>query len=70
MRKPLWHKQRVPQLPTETAEAAEVVWAESVGVNRGGGRQGVAGWTAWEEMEGNQEVISLPLALVCQKTAY
>lgn len=40
-----------------------MVWAERVGVNRGGRRQGAEGWTAWEEMEGNKEVISLPLAL-------
>lgn len=32
-------------------------------MNRGGRWQGVEGWMAWKEMEGNKEVISLPLAL-------
>lgn len=41
VRKPLLHKQRAPQLPTETAEVAEAVWAEMVGVNTGGRWQGV-----------------------------
>lgn len=52
-----------PPLPSKLHRQLRQCGQKGVSVNRGGRCQGVEGWAAGEEIEGNKEVILLPLAL-------
>lgn len=71
VRKPLLHKQRAPQLPTETAEVAEALWAERVGENTVAGGTGLMR----DERHGKKrretkKLFHFPCPWICQEIAY